>query len=196
MHDDIDVEQQKQFFNTINDEATRLARFVDELLNVSQMESGAMSLARHETDTQRLIEEVIEHVRPEIDRKQIDFERLLPPKLPKLNVDKDKVTAALVNLLGNATKYTPKDGRVRLRVESAPGEIRFHVDDSGIGIAEAELPRVFEKFFRSDDGRVREVTGTGLGLAFTQEVARLHGGKVTVHSELNKGTQFTLTLPV
>jgi two-component system phosphate regulon sensor histidine kinase PhoR len=195
MHDDIELEQQKQFYNTITSEATRLARFADELLNVSLMESGALALDRHETDAQRLVEEVVEHVQPEAKRKRLRFEHSVPPKLPKLIVDKDKIAASLINLLGNAIKYTPEEGRVRLQVEATANEIKCHVEDTGIGIAPADIPKVFDKFFRSEDPRVRAITGSGLGLAFTQEVARLHGGSITVHSELNKGSRFTLSLP-
>lgn len=195
-HEDIDVEQQKRFYNTISAEATRLSRFVDELLNISRMQSGALALARHETDVQRLVAEVVEHVQPEMERKQIHFEAALSPKLPKLTVDKDKIVAALINLLGNAAKYTPDHGRVKLDVQADAGTMRFRVEDSGIGISAADLPKVFDKFFRSDDERVQAITGSGLGLAFTQEVARLHGGRILVQSELGKGSQFTLTLPV
>ncbi|MFG0332615.1 MAG: ATP-binding protein [Maioricimonas sp. JB049] len=195
-HNDIDFEQQKQFYNTISAEATRLARFVDELLNVSQMESGALSLLRHETDMLRLIEEVVEHVQPEIRRKSIAFACQTPPKLPKLKVDKDKLTASMVNLLGNAVKYTPAEGQVRIEVEVDERFMHLHVEDSGIGIAEEERARIFDKFFRSGDERVQEVNGSGLGLAFTQEVARLHGGGVAVTSEINKGSRFTMSLPL
>ncbi|QDU40135.1 Sensor histidine kinase YycG [Maioricimonas rarisocia] len=195
-HTDIDFEQQKQFYNTISAEATRLARFVDELLNVSQMESGALSLMRHETDMLRLIEEVVEHVQPEIRRKSIAFACQTPPKLPKLKVDKDKLTASMVNLLGNAVKYTPAEGQVRLEVEVDDRFMHLHVEDSGIGIADEERARIFDKFFRSSDDRVQEVNGSGLGLAFTQEVARLHGGCVAVTSELNKGSRFTMSVPL
>lgn len=194
-HSDIDVEQQRQFFNVINSEATRLARFVDELLNISQMEAGALTLATHETDIARLLEEVVDYLQPEIDQKQIRFEQRLPPKIPRLCVDKDKLVASMVNLLGNAIKYTPDEGKVRLDVEVTANDICFHVEDTGIGIADDEQPRLFEKFYRSTDERVQSINGSGLGLAFTQEVARLHGGRVTVHSELNKGSRFTLTLP-
>jgi two-component system phosphate regulon sensor histidine kinase PhoR len=196
LEDGIDVEQQKQFCNIINAEATRLSRFIDELLNVSQMESGALSLARSETDTARLLEEVIEHVQPEMRRKRIEFATALPAKLPKLHVDKDKMAAALVNLLGNAAKYTPEEGRVRLHVEVEAQQLLVHVEDSGIGIAKEELPKIFDKFFRSSDQRVRDINGSGLGLAFTQEVTRLHGGQLVVHSELNKGSKFTMQLPI
>jgi signal transduction histidine kinase len=195
-HEDIDRDQQRGFFNVINSEATRLGRFIDELLNVSQMESGALSLSRHETDILRLTEEAVAHVQPELQRKQIEFHSQIPPKLPNLHVDKEKLAASLVNLLGNAAKYTPAGGRVRFQVEVGQNEIHFHVEDTGIGIAREEIPKLFDKFFRSDDQRVREITGSGLGLSFTQEVARLHGGQISVQSELNKGSRFTLSLPL
>lgn len=195
-NDDIDVERQHEFYNILTSEATRLGRFVDELLDISQMESGSVSLRKHETNIERLVEEVSKHVMPEARRKKIDFELRLPPKMPKLNVDKDKVTASLVNLLGNAIKYTPDEGKVRFEVVVNEHDVEFHIEDTGYGISEEELPKLFQKFFRSDDARIREVSGSGLGLAFTQDVARLHGGKVTVLSELNKGSRFVMTLPV
>ena len=196
LNDDIDVERQKEFCNTINSEATRLARFVDDLLDISQMEAGSLSLLRHETDLERLLSEVAEKIRPQMVQKRIDFEVLVPPKLPKLNLDKDKIAAALVNLLGNAVKYTAEEGRVQLQVEADFQEIQLHVEDTGIGISHDDLPNVFDKFFRSDDSRVRDVSGSGLGLSFSQEIVRFHGGKLTVHSELNKGTKFTMILPI
>ncbi len=194
--DDLDVEKQKSFCNTINAEATRLSRFVDQLLNVNQMEAGALTLTRHETDIERLVGEVIENIRPQIRQKQIAFESKLPAKLRKLRVDKDKLAAALVNLLGNAVKYTPAEGRVNFTVEETAEQVHFHIEDTGIGISAEDLPRLSEKFFRSSDSRVRNITGSGLGLAFSQEIARLHGGRIAVTSELNKGSRFTLILPL
>jgi two-component system phosphate regulon sensor histidine kinase PhoR len=193
---DIDIDRQKGFCNIINSEATRLARFVDELLNVSQMEAGAVTITRHETDVERLLGEVVETVKPQVEQKHLAFESHLPGKLPKLRVDKDKMVASLVNLLGNAVKYTPEQGTVRLIVEQDDAQMHFHVEDTGIGIAADELPRICEKFFRSNDARVQAITGSGLGLAFSQEVARLHGGRVSVKSEINKGSRFSLSLPL
>jgi PAS domain S-box-containing protein len=195
LYEDIDPEEQKHFFNTIHSEATRLARFVDELLNVSQMEAGSLSLATHETDISRLLEEVMLHLQPEIERKKIHFEQRLPAKIPRLCIDKDKMTASLVNLVGNAVKYTPDEGKVRLEVELSTTEMLIHVEDTGFGISPEDQAHLFDKFFRSSDERVQAITGSGLGLAFTQEVARLHGGRIAVHSELNKGSRFTMTLP-
>lgn len=192
----VDVEKQKEFCNIINSEATRLARFVDELLNISQMEAGALSIQKHNTDLEMLVQETIEHVQPEFDRKKIAFEAKCPAKWPRLELDKDKFASALVNLLGNAAKYTPEGGRCSLEIEVEEDQIHFHVDDTGFGISEEELARVFDTFFRSDDERVREEAGNGLGLAFTQEVVRLHGGRLEVQSELNKGSRFTMSLPL
>jgi two-component system phosphate regulon sensor histidine kinase PhoR len=104
--------------------------------------------------------------------------------------------AALVNLLGNAVKYTPEKGTVRFLAELDDANVHFHIEDTGIGISAEELPRISEKFFRSSDTRVQNIVGSGLGLAFSQEVARLHRGKISIKSELNKGSRFTLTLPL
>jgi signal transduction histidine kinase len=194
--DEIPLDQQKDFYNIINAEATRLGRFINDLLNISQMETGSFAIKRHETDLERLVEEIVNHVSPQATQKKQRLDCHLPPKCPKIAVDKDKLSAALVNLLGNAIKYTPDEGRVSFRIEPDHDHIRFLVEDSGIGISAEELPRLFQKFFRSSDSRVREITGSGLGLAFSQEVAKLHGGKLSVTSELNKGSLFTLSLPL
>ncbi len=193
--DMIDVEQQKQFLNTINSEATRLARFVDDLLSVSSMELGSLALNKQVTDFARMLNEVVAKVRPQIEEKQQTFEVVFPDKLPEPELDKDKIAAVLVNLLGNAVKYTPESGRVTFRVNFTDQQIEINFEDTGVGIAEDELPKVFDKFFRSQDPRVQEQTGTGLGLALAQEVVRLHGGQITVESEINKGSTFSVLLP-
>jgi two-component system phosphate regulon sensor histidine kinase PhoR len=194
--DVIDVEQQKQFLNTINSEATRLARFVDDLLSVSSMEVGSLSLNKQVTDLGRMLNEVLAKIRPQVDEKQLALEVVLPEKLPEPELDKDKMAAVLVNLLGNAVKYTPEGGRIAFRVNVTDQHLEISIEDTGVGIAHDELGKVFDKFFRSSDPRVQEQTGTGLGLALAQEVVRLHGGRIDVESEINKGSTFSVTLPV
>ena len=195
LEEGIDVERQKQFCNIINSEATRLARFVNELLDVSQMEGGELAITRHPVDIERLVEEVVEHVQPDITRRAQVFDYQPPAKMPKLTGDKDKLSAALVNLLGNASKYTPEGGRLGLQITLDERQIQFHVEDTGHGICEEEQSLIYDKFFRSKDERVLAESGNGLGLSYTQQVARLHGGRVTVKSELDRGSRFTLTLP-
>ena len=191
-----DVEQQKMFCNTINAEATRLSRVVDDLLNISSMEAGSLTLTKQEVDLERLLQETVTKTRPQMTQKNITFELVLPEKMPKLQLDKDKFAAAVVNLLGNAAKYTPAGGSVKMQVHIATDTARISIHDSGVGISAEELPMVFEKFFRSKDARVRKENGTGLGLSFTQEVVRLHGGRLEVQSELDKGSTFTIHVPL
>ena len=194
--DVIDIEQQKQFLNTINSEATRLARFVDDLLSVSSMELGSLALNKQVTDLGRLLGEVLTKIRPQVEEKELELEVVLPEKLPEPELDKDKIAAVLVNLLGNAVKYTPDEGRIAFRVQVVDQNIEIGIEDTGVGIAADELSKVFDKFFRSSDPRVQAETGTGLGLALAQEVVRLHGGRITVESEINKGSTFTVILPL
>lgn len=192
---EINPDEERQFLNVILSEAARLDRTIDDLLNISSMQAGGMTLDRHETQIDRLVREVQDTIRPLFEQKSLDFETIVPPRLPELSVDKNKLAAALVNLLGNAIKYTPDGGRIRLEAEHDGSEVRFHVEDTGIGISQQDIPRLFERFFRSSDPRVNEIRGTGLGLAFAQDVARLHGGRIEVASELNKGSRFSMILP-
>ncbi len=196
MATDIPVEQQQSFYNTINNEATRLSRFVDELLNISQMEAGAITIQKHEVQLERLLSEIIESQRPLANEKKQSFDFSVAPKLPKVMADKDKLAAALTNLVSNAIKYTSDGGKVTVRVDADATRVLFMVEDSGIGISAEDMPKLCGKFFRSSDERVQAVVGTGLGLAFSQEVARLHGGNVSIRSQLNQGSCFTLELPI
>ncbi len=191
----LDVEQQKDFCNIINVEATRLARLVDDLLSISSMEAGSLSAAKEETDVERMLNEVVDKVSPQAERKGIVLNTSFPEKWPKLHLDKDKMAAALVNLLGNAVKYTPSGGRVGLKVKVSGNDFRIEVEDTGVGISAEELPKVFDKFFRSSDPQVQQESGSGLGLSFVQEAVRMHGGTLTAQSEPGTGSKFVVTLP-
>ena len=194
--DAIEVEQQKEFCNIINSEVTRLARFVDDLLSISSMEAGSISIERERTNSARLFEEVLAKVQPLMNQKAIDFDVQLPEKMEELQLDKDKIVAVLVNMLGNAVKYTPTKGRVSLRVKLDETQLQIAVEDTGVGIAADELPKVFDKFFRSSDPRIQQETGSGLGLSLAREVIRMHGGEIHVESQIDQGTTFLATLPL
>jgi signal transduction histidine kinase len=192
----IDVELQKEFCNIINSEVTRLARFIDDLLSISSMEVGALSIDRQKVETERMFAEVLAKVEPHMQQKSIRFDVQLSAKLPELHLDKDKIIAVVVNIVGNAAKYTPDGGRVSLKVNAEDGHLRIAVEDTGVGIAAEEIPKVFEKFFRSDDPRVQAEVGSGLGLSLAREVVRMHGGEIVVESQLNQGSTFTILLPL
>ena len=194
--DRIELERQKEFCNIINSEVTRLARFVDDLLSISSMEVGSLSAEKQKVETTRLFEEVLVKVQPLMEKKDIQFEVRLPEKMRDLVLDKEKIVAVLVNLLGNAAKYTPNGGHVAMKVKLEDGLLEVAVEDTGFGISEEELPQVFDKFFRSADSRIQDEVGTGLGLSLAREVVRMHGGEITVESTLNKGSTFLVTIPL
>ena len=110
--------------------------------------------------------------------------------------DRDKINLGLHNLVGNALKYTPAEGTVRVEVAVEAEQIVVTVSDTGIGISEADVEHIFDRFYRANDKRIATITGSGLGLALAREVIRLHGGDITVESEIDQGSAFTMTLPV
>ncbi len=181
--------------NVINQEARRLERIVGDMLSVSEIEAGSLKLRSGDVRVGQLMDELEADYRAQAEAKGQTLVFDLPPKMPVLKGDRDKVAQALHNLLGNAVKYTPKGGTVTLRMSDAGGRFQVDVIDSGIGIKAEECELIFEKFYRAHDQRVANITGSGLGLALAREIARLHGGDITVKSELDKGSTFTLTLP-
>lgn len=182
--------------NVINDEAQRLDRTVSEILSVSEIEAGSLALKRDDVHVGVLLGQVKADYEAQARDKRIQLDFDLPPKLPVAQADRDKLALVLHNLLGNALKYTPDEGHVTVAVTGEKGQLTMAVTDTGIGIASEELERVFDKFYRSKDPRAAEVKGSGLGLAISREVARLHGGDITVESQLGRGSTFMLTLPV
>lgn len=193
---DISADQQKDFFNVIHTESGRLGRLLNQLLDIQQLEAGSMTISVSKFDVQRMAQELSEHVDPLIRAKNLSFVCRIAPDVKTIQADKEKIISGMVNLLGNAIKYTPAGGEVRLLVEQAEGHVVLAVEDTGIGISEEELPKIFDRFYRCDDARVSDLEGNGLGLSFTMEVARLHNGELTVDSQLNSGSRFTLKLPL
>ncbi len=182
--------------NVINEESGRLERIVSDILSVSEIEAGSFKLRRDDVRVDALLEQIKTDYEPQAKEKQITLKLDLPPKLPVLQGDRDKIALALHNLVGNALKYTPEGGCVTVNAAVDKDKLTVDVNDTGIGISEADAERIFEKFYRAENARVANITGSGMGLAIAREVIRLHGGDIVVHSELNKGSNFTLTLPV
>jgi signal transduction histidine kinase len=181
--------------NVINQEARRLERIVGEMLSVSEIEAGSLRLKMDDVRLEALFEELQADYLPQAQEKGIKLEFKLPVKLPVIHGDRDKILLALHNLVGNALKYTSGGGGVTVTVEVDNKQLIFAVTDTGIGISDEDAERIFERFYRARDPRVEKVAGTGLGLTLAREVVRLHGGDITLTSELNKGSTFTLTLP-
>ncbi|MBL8764534.1 MAG: PAS domain-containing protein [Phycisphaerae bacterium] len=181
--------------NIINQESRRLERIVGDMLSLAEMESGALKLHTSEVRTDSVFDELGKEFEAAALDKKLSLTFDLPPKMPVLTGDRDKIVVALNNLIGNAVKYTPEGGAVTVRLTDEGTSVRVAVQDNGIGIAAEERTRVFDKFYRSQDARVGSIKGTGLGLAIAREAARAHGGDIALESELNRGSTFTLTLP-
>lgn len=182
--------------NAISQQARRLERTVGDMLSVSEIEAGTFRLHTDDVRLDTLFGELREDFSASAADKEIEFTVELPPKLPQLNADRDKVAMALHNLVGNAMKYTPTGGKVMVRVSDDGHALRVDVTDNGIGISEEEQELIFDKFYRSKDKRIGSITGSGIGLALARQVVRLHGGDIRVQSTIDKGSTFTLTVPL
>lgn len=191
-----DAQLRGECLNVISRESQRLERLVGEMLSVSEIEAGSQQVNRDDVRLDAVFKELEANYEGLAKEKQIELTFDLPPKFPVIRGDREKLDVVFQNLLGNAIKYTPDSGTVTLRVEVSPTELVVEVTDTGIGIGEDDLPRVFEKFYRANDARLGEITGSGLGLALAHEIVRQHGGDLTVDSELNEGSTFRMVLPI
>jgi two-component system phosphate regulon sensor histidine kinase PhoR len=182
--------------NVITSETRRLERIVGDMLSVAEIEAGSLKLRVGDMRLDTLFEELETDFRPQAEEKDIRLVFELPPKYPCMQGDRDKFVLALHNLISNAIKYTPAGGEVRVRVECEVGRLIVAVTDNGIGIRPEEQDLIFERFYRAKDQRIAKITGSGLGLALARQVIRLHGGDITVRSQIDKGSTFTLMVPL
>ncbi len=194
--DALPAAERAKAINVINQECRRLERIVADMLSVSEIEAGSLRLHEGDVRLAQLIADLKQDFEPQAKSKSITLRFDIPPKLPVLKGDRDKIMLAAHNLLGNAVKYTPEGGQVSMRVEESAGQLAMEFVDNGIGIREDEHEKIFDKFYRAKDKRIANITGSGLGLALAREVARLHGGDIVVRSQMDKGSTFILTLPL
>jgi len=187
-----------KFVGIIRQNAERLARLTSDLLTLSRIELGRQKFQFGSYYVNRLIEENVDSMRPIAEKKDVRIRVETAAQHAEVFCDSEAVHQMLSNLLDNAIKYTPEGGEITVAARLLGGEslVRFEVRDSGIGIPSDELPRLFERFYRVDKARSRELGGTGLGLAIVKHLAKSQGGEVGVESTVNKGSTFWFTLPV
>jgi PAS domain S-box-containing protein len=191
-----DPQTRSKCLNVINGETRRLERIVGEMLSVAEIEAGSFKLRTEDVTITTVFEELEHDYAAQASDKEIELKFNLPPKYPLVKGDRDKILLALHNLVGNALKYTPHGGKVAVNVNTTGKNLIVEVQDSGIGISPEDAEKIFERFYRARDPRVGKITGTGLGLTIAREVVRLHGGDITVDSQINQGSTFTMTIPV
>ena len=196
MDDDVDdPETKKEFYNTINEETDRLARLIENLLNISKIEMGNMTVEKGLVKTSWLYKDCLAAVSGPAQKKHIDIRKKPPDKWPSLVGDKELLKVALINVLGNAVKYTPENKSIIFLMQEKDGCVVFDVADQGYGVSKEDLPKIFSPFYRAADEKIKEQPGSGLGLAMTADIVRLHNGEINVKSTPGKGTHFRITLP-
>ena len=187
-----DLSTARRFIERLGTEAARLSGLVSDLLDLSRVEAGA-ELQIASVPLAPLLTEAADRARPVAEVKGIELDVAAPDMV--IEADPSQLSMAVKNLVDNAVRYS-EGGKVHISSEGRPGWIAVTVTDQGIGIPSAEIPRIFERFYRVDKARSRATGGTGLGLAIVRHVAENHGGRVEVTSELGTGSTFTLLLPV
>ncbi len=184
-----------QFLEVINTEADRMNRIVRDLLQLSNFDAQRIQLNIMENDWCELVDSVLQKMNVHIKTHQHEIVSSRPAGELLSYFDYDRIEQVIVNLLSNAIKYTPDRGKIRLSLREQDEFIYFSVADSGLGIAEEHLPHLFERFYRVDKGRSRQMGGTGLGLSIAKEIVELHGGQISVESELEVGTTVRFSIP-
>ena len=186
-------EDHKHQVQVIERAARRMQRLISDLLDVASIESGTLSIRTAPVDLTALVPEVIELVESQARERKIEIHSEIEPGIPVITGDHDRLLQVLSNLLGNAIKFTPEGGNVRVRVTRSGDEVVVSVADTGVGISPTDLPHVFDRFWRARDTTTK---GAGLGLSIACGIVEAHGGRLRAESELGVGTTMTLTLPV
>ncbi|NWF57041.1 MAG: response regulator [Syntrophaceae bacterium] len=192
-------ETQAKFLSMAERNINRLMNILNDLLSLSRIESGKMTLKFEDLDLRGLFEFIHASFKPQTDGKSIQLRTELPPEVPAVYGDREKLEQVLTNLVGNALKFTPEGGEIVISAKPYDGTanwVAISVRDTGTGIPSDQLDKIFEKFHQVEGSLQRSVGGTGLGLAITKGLVEAHQGKIFVESEVGKGSRFTFTLPI
>jgi signal transduction histidine kinase len=201
-----DGEQIKGHAVIIHDEAKRLARMVDDLLDIARIKSGKETIARVDSDLVATIEKAANSLKPSAEEKQLRVYLVFAKKPIQMTYDPDKIYQVMVNLIDNAIKYTPEHGTIQILADEIPalevqgdvfiaGFAQVTVSDTGIGISSADKERVFDEFYRTGTALGSREQGTGLGLSICRGIIQAHGGRIWAESQQGKGSKFIFTLP-
>ena len=197
-------DEQREYVRTVMEKGDQLLQLITGILDISRMEAGEMKIERHPFDLDEVVGVALSTIAPHARRKKLVMSCTVPEALPLVLGDRDKIRQVLLNLLGNAVKFTPEGGKVEVTAQLAPllpaaesnRAVRVSVRDSGIGVPPEHQKRVFDPFFQVDNSSTREYGGTGLGLSIVKRLVEAHGGVVWVESEAGKGSTFSFTVPL
>ena len=188
-------EIKRKYLNIVNEESDRLANLIENLLKVSRLESDTVKIDQQGVDIISVIEHVITALKPLADKKNIQLKMNIKEKQVELRVDEDKIRSVITNLVNNAIKFTPEGGQVFISVQHQDEELRIRISDTGMGVPKEALLKIFDRFYRVYRPG-KQIQGTGLGLAIAKKIVMMHGGRIDVESQVNRGTTFTVYLPL
>ncbi len=191
-----DQKNLKDFLSIIYSDTEKLANLINDILDLSKIESTDKPLQLELVNLNSLIIETIKNIKQKVDKKEIKLELNLDKNISKIKVDKIQIQQAISNIIDNAIKYTPKQGEIKVSVRQLQNQARIDISDTGIGIPERDLERIFERFYRVDKARSRKLGGTGLGLSIAKNIILNHKGKIWCKSTEGQGATFTITLPI
>jgi two-component system, OmpR family, phosphate regulon sensor histidine kinase PhoR len=191
-----DPQNRGRFLEIILEHSRRLARLTEDLLMLSKMDAERLELEFSRIGVAQFIESCVETVQHRASERDLRISVNMPQRLPDIAGDRRRLAEVLQNLLDNALQYTLSGGLIMVSAEAGEEEVVFTVSDTGIGIPRADQPRIFERFYRVDVARSREVGGTGLGLSIAKHLVDAHGGRIWVESEVGRGSQFHFSVPI
>jgi len=186
----------QEYFRIIREESERLSALINNILDFSRIEAGRKEYEFKETDLPELVRSTLDSYRFQIEQNGFAFEENISRDIPPVNVDREAIARSLLNLVNNALKYSKDQKFIGVSLYRANGSVKLEVRDKGIGIPPAEQEKIFEKFYRCGDPLVHNIKGSGLGLSLVRHIARAHGGDVLVESAPDKGSKFTIELPL
>lgn len=184
-----------KFLNVIASEARRMAKLVTDLLALSRYDTNKNKIEKTEFDLGDLVKKCQEKLQIEIDKKHHKVENLVTANVPLVYADKSGIERVVLNILSNSIKYTKENGNIKIYVGFVYNDAYIKIIDNGIGIPEEDLNRIFERFYRVDKARSRELGGTGLGLSIAKEILNQNGGSIDIKSEVGKGTEVVIRVP-
>ena len=190
-----DLETVKRYLKTTQSEVEKLSRLINDLFEVSQLDSGVLELHVERASLQDLLSDTLESMKPQAVAHGVRLDGSVEGELPPVIMDAPRVQRALYNLVQNAIRHTPQDGTIFIHARDADPEVEVEVVDTGEGIPEQDLTKVFERFYRADPSRSRASGGAGLGLSIAKSIIEAHGGRIWAESALGKGSTFRFTLP-
>jgi signal transduction histidine kinase len=190
------VDKRQQYYRIIRKESERLTALINNILDFSRIEAGRKEYEFRKTDIAELVRNTLDSYRYQIEQQGFAFEESIDADLPALELDREAIARALVNLINNALKYSDNEKFLGVKLFRENGVVKLEVEDHGIGIGRNDQSKIFEKFYRAGDPLVHNTKGSGLGLSLVQHITQAHGGDIAVESTPGKGSKFILSLPV